>query len=100
MKDIEKPFENFRSSTHVNLFNILRESKLLPEELAESTTHALIDISESIETIYMQIIPEIIKCNAKEKEKIDALLFDLKQEFSHILYHIEDAKLEGLRYWE
>lgn len=92
--------ETFRKEEEKNLFKMLIDKKLLKKNNVESFVYALCEISESIEEIYGKIIPEILNYEKKTNDQLEGLISDLKTEFSHILYHIEDGKLYGLKYWE
>ncbi|MBX7066764.1 MAG: hypothetical protein K1X28_05995 [Parachlamydiales bacterium] len=74
---------------------IITNSGLLEVSEAETLMHALSDISESIEKIYTKIIPAIL-LNDRDKEKLQDLLWDVREEFRHIEYHINDANLNNL----
>jgi len=95
----ESNIKIFNKNDADKLFSVLTEKNVIGNELADATSHALYDISESIEKIFNNIIPSILVDN-ENPELLKKSYNDLKEEFSHILYHIEDAKLYGLKYWE
>jgi hypothetical protein len=92
--------ENFKKEGYKRLLHLFQESGIMIKEDSEAAIHGLIDISESIENIYSVILPKMVNLSSNEKIQIEELMDDLKMEFSHILYHIENGKLAGLRYWE
>ena len=71
------------------VFELIRSQNLMSLEQAEAFAHALHDVFESTEKIFHQIIPGIVQRKALSKED----LWELREEFRHILYHLEEAKL-------
>ncbi len=63
---------------------------------ADRLSHALIDIAGSVNEIYINILPAIFKIN--EKDKLAEALWNIKEEFRHIDYHIRYAELTDLFY--
>jgi hypothetical protein len=61
------------------------------ESEAERLSHGLLDIEESFNKIYNEIVPKLLSKNLKIDE-IDDLLLDIGEEFRHILYHINDSR--------
>ena len=56
----------------------------------DAIIHGLIDIHESFERIYINILPQLSK-DPTSKDVIQDLLWDLREEFRHIDYHIHDS---------
>lgn len=75
---------------------ILINSLKLKEEDADTLSHALMDISESLLKVYNNILPEVFI--EKDRQKLIELLWKLSEEFRHIQYHIDDADLTQLLY--
>lgn len=100
MKTKENYLQEFIISLHKDLLEIIIKRELMTKDAAEASIYALHDIAESIEEIYKDIIPKIIENRDNSKEYLNELILELKNEISHILYHIEDAKLYGLKYWD
>ena len=61
----------------------------------DTIVHALTDIEESFKKNYKAIIPNILNQDI-EIEEIQDLLWDVREEFRHIEYHIRDADLLNL----
>ncbi len=76
---------------HELFYTILKSIKIKSEEELDSYVHALIDIDESLVKIN-SLVDEIIK-NEKNTDLIREKLWDIREEFRHIEYHINDAKL-------
>jgi hypothetical protein len=74
------------------IYNILQKHKIYSDKDLDAYIHALVDIKESIDKIY-NIYLENITNNTESKEKIVDSIWDIREEFRHINYHIEDAKL-------
>jgi len=74
------------------IYNILKERNIIAHENLESYMHALIDIEESFINIYKIYLDEIIK-NEENTDFIKEKIWDIREEFRHIQYHINDAKL-------
>jgi|GEM_PF-2745018 len=88
--------EEFRENTHKTFYEILISKEILNQEDAEALEYALQDISESIEEIYSLIIPKILNNSNESKDFILNLLWDIRENFRHIQYHIDDGKLTSL----
>lgn len=78
------------------LFEILVGKKIITKDEAGAFTYALIDIAESVERIYFNIVPQILEKHTAKKEVLQDLFWDIREEFRHIQYHINDAKLTDL----
>jgi hypothetical protein len=76
------------------LTEILRLYNVLSPQETEAFVYALVEISESVSKVYSQIIPAILL--AKGPDALKDKIWDLREEFRHIQYHIDDAKLKEL----
>ena len=85
------PGRSFLEWDRERLFGLLVNSGLLPEERAEALVHALVDIGESISKIYGEQLPALLACRPGDAEAIQDKLWDLREEFRHVDYHIHDA---------
>jgi RNA-binding protein YlmH len=74
------------------LYEILKDNKIFQNEELDAYVHALVDIKEGIEKIINIHISDILN-NAQNKEIVKDKLGDIREEFRHIQYHIDDAKL-------
>jgi predicted nucleic acid-binding Zn-ribbon protein len=66
--------------------------KKIGKEENEALIHALVDIQDSFENIYNQILPKLTEEKLTEDEVRD-LLWDVREEFRHIKYHIQDSNI-------
>lgn len=82
-----------RKEIETKLLRILIEKNIQKKDEGEIFVFGLTEVAESIIEIYEILIPSIINSENKTQEEIEQLISDLKGEFSHILYHIEDSKL-------
>ena len=90
---------NFLSHFRENdekLHKIVQSRGLLNEERADAFIHALLDISESIEKVYGEIIPKLLKLKDSKDDDFNDVYWEIREEFRHILYHINDADLTEL----
>lgn len=71
------------------VFELICSQNLMSSEQAETFAHALTDVFESTEKVFHRIIPGIVQRKVLSKED----LWELREEFRHILYHLEEAKL-------
>ena len=78
------------------LFDILKNSNFFSKEDLESLMHALIDVEESFIKIYDVLIPNLLKLKNVDKELLQECLWDIREEFRHIYYHIHDSKITDL----
>lgn len=80
-----------------DIYNILPEKiinkKIMKKDEAVAWTYALGDIYESISRIYLKIIPKMLSDQCEDIEQIKDAIWDVREEFRHIQYHINDGKL-------
>ena len=76
------------------LENIL-EKKIYSNENSEALIYSLMEIEKSINIVYEKILPRVLK-NDITKQVILDMLWDIREEFRHIDYHIKDGKLLDL----
>lgn len=73
----------------------LMKSGVVDEEKIEALMHALVDVKESFEKIYKVILPQLVK-GKNTREQIQDLVWDIREEFRHIEYHIRDSDVLDL----
>ena len=81
------------------IVNSIRDSLIkienLDKEKTDALIHALVDIQESFEKIYKTLLPRLVK-EINTKERVQDLLWDIREEFRHIDYHIRDSDILDL----
>jgi hypothetical protein len=65
-------------------------------EAADALVHALVDIEESTSRIYGELLPELARVIDQSPDVFKEKLWDVREEFRHIAYHLHDAKLADL----
>jgi hypothetical protein len=78
------------------LFHVFKDKAEMNEEKSGAVSYALGDISSSVKTIYSLLIPRLLESEKLTKEEVLETLWDIRDEFRHIQYHIDDAKLTDL----
>ena len=78
------------------LFKLLEQKSSLKKKEIEALVYSLIEIKDSFEKIYNSIIPNMLKISGNNTELLQDLLWDLREEFRHIDYHIQDSKILDL----
>ena len=68
----------------------------MDREKADALVHALVDIEESVRKIYVELVPELVGTLDESPDAFKEKLWDIREEFRHIAYHIEDAGLVDL----
>lgn len=63
---------------------------------AEAIVHALTDIAESVDTVYRELLPKLLATLDRPHPEFQDALWDIREEFRHVAYHMEDAKLTEL----
>ncbi len=97
MSNSDGTFQKFRDIQADDLFKLIKARRLLEdEEAAEAVVHALIDISESVEKIYGELVPNILNASDSNADDLKDKLWDIREEFRHVEYHMKDAKLTEL----
>ena len=76
------------------LAGLLRQG--FDQEQAEALVHALVDIGESMEKLYATLLPELMNTLDQPSAVFKDKLWDIREEFRHIEYHLRDAKLTEL----
>ena len=62
------------------------------EDQADTLANAFIDIEESMRVIINELLPKFYLNNLKQEE-VENLIFEIGEEFRHIIYHIKDTKV-------
>lgn len=75
---------------------LLKQRKVVTPEQADAIGHALVDIAESIQRIYIELIPKVLNEQESSEEVFQDAVWDLREEFRHIDYHIQDSGLIDL----
>ena len=65
-------------------------------ERAEAIVYALVDIAESMEKVYGTLLPELLAVLDRPSAEFKDKLWDIREEFRHVEYHIHDAELTDL----
>jgi hypothetical protein len=92
---VKKPLDaihEFRTSSATELLELLKCRQVLPEEQSEAVVHALVDIGEAVEKLYCDLIPKIIN-DTDGGTLLQDHLWDVREEFRHIDYHLHDSNL-------
>lgn len=79
---------------NTELYSKLEEAAIFKKEKLDSFIHSLVDIKASIDEIYNVYIPILLKNNSREL--LEETIWDIREEFRHINYHIEDANLTDI----
>ncbi len=87
--------KDFQDKKYLLLENLLKNHTSMSEEEIESVLFGLVEISESLLKIYLNIIPSIIENKDINKDELEDLLCELRTQFRHIEYHINDGKLSN-----
>jgi len=80
-----------RLATLLNSLEVVTNSNTADHDEAWAIAHGLTDIRESFEKIYGEFLPKLQA--GPPAEDLTNVLFDIREEFRHILYHINDMKL-------
>lgn len=68
----------------------------LDGDKADTLSNSLTDISKSMYKIYGVLLPKLY--SIADRDELVELLWDIKEEFRHVDYHIKDAALDELHY--
>jgi hypothetical protein len=68
-----------------------RDGKTVEQEAMEIAT-GLVDIKESADRLFTDLVPRLLKVPSN-RDAADDFLNEIGEEYRHILYHIRDAKL-------
>lgn len=86
----------FQATAHRDLLRLVKSRRLLSEIEAEAAVYALVEIAESIEKVYCRLIPDILSHSDAPGDALKEKLWDVREEFRHIDYHIHDGRLTEL----
>jgi hypothetical protein len=84
---------NFILENIDRLLLLLRENGGMSAEGADAAVHALIDISQSMDQIYEQLVPALLSPNTTTAAGIKDKIWDLREELRHVDYHVHDSGL-------
>lgn len=76
------------------LYPKLERDKIFDKEKLDSFVHSLADIRESTNKIYEKYIPQLLE--NKNLEELENVIWDIREEFRHIEYHMNDAELTDI----
>lgn len=57
----------------------------------EALVHALVDIRSSLVRVYGQLLPELTRDAIRTPEVLRDQIWELREEFRHIEYHLKDG---------
>jgi hypothetical protein len=75
------------------LSRLLVSLRVSLEEQAGTLAHAFLDVYESVQEVYGSLIPQLLGDHEASHESVRELLWDVREQFRHIDYHIHDAEL-------
>lgn len=87
---------DFRADKGEKLFHLLVTRQVLTKEEAEAAVYALLDIAGSVEKVYREVVPKILSNPDAPIEELQELVWDIREEFRHVDYHIHDGGLLDL----
>lgn len=82
------------NNLNTELYTKLEKAEIFKKDKLDSFIHSLVDIKNSIDEIYNVYIPILLK--NESKELLEETIWDIREEFRHINYHIEDANLTNI----
>lgn len=68
----------------------------LERNRAEAVVHAIVDIDESVRRVAESLVPRLIEAAGAKDEEFKERLWDIREEFRHVEYHLRDAGLVDL----
>ena len=86
----------FPDSQAEKLLALLSARSVLPGRDHEAIVHALTDIAASVEKVYGEMLPVLLSDPTVATEALQDTLWDIREEFRHIQYHIDDGALTDL----
>ena len=84
-KKVATIIENLHKSRKVNSYNMEHENE------SETLAHCFLDIEESCKVMINELFPKLLSDSINEDD-VDEILYDIGEEFRHVLYHIKDPK--------
>jgi len=73
------------------LYQKLKKDSIFEKDKLDAFVHSMVDIKESTDKIYNKYIPKLLE--TKSTEELEETIWDIREEFRHINYHINDADL-------
>ncbi len=87
---------DFRTAKADRLLDLLVAEEIASQEDAAAVVYALVEIAESVEMVYGKLLPKILNESNAGQTSIKEQIWDLREEFRHIDYHIHDGRLTEL----
>ncbi len=82
-----------KEQDYEDILKLLTKQKIMNKLEAEAWCYALREIEQSINKIYIEILPKF-QLYSSDPEKIQDIVWDIREEFRHIQYHIDDGNLK------
>lgn len=76
------------------LYPKLEKDNIFDKSKLDAFVHSLADIQESMNKVYSKYIPKLLE--DKSLENLEEIVWDIREEFRHIEYHINDADLTNI----
>jgi hypothetical protein len=73
------------------LLDMLKKNPRFSQEQAEALVHAMVDIAESMNKVYGEVLPRLLSEPNASADVLQDRIWDLREEFRHIDYHVHDS---------
>ena len=83
----------FTKNSREAILKLLIQRKIMSEEEADTFTHALLDIHESVTEIYDDFLPQLLNVFERSSADLYDIFAEIREACRHIGYHLHDAKL-------
>ena len=83
----------FTRTNAVELMHILQDREIMSSQQAEAVAYAFLDVFESIGKVYRELLPSLLSDSAAPSDALKERIWDIREEFRDIDYHIHDAAL-------
>ncbi|OGN60011.1 MAG: hypothetical protein A3F40_03300 [Chlamydiae bacterium RIFCSPHIGHO2_12_FULL_27_8] len=77
------------------LYEKIIKKKIYSDEYSEALVYSLMEIEKSLKLVYRELLPILLENNFP-KDVFIKKLWDIREEFRHIDYHIKDGNLLDL----
>ena len=91
-----EPAPRFPDGQADKLLAVLSARPVLPGRDHEAIVHTLTDIAASGQKVYGELLPELLSDPSVATEALQDTLWDIREEFRHIQYHIDDGARNDL----
>jgi hypothetical protein len=85
------PIEGMQDQQIETLLTLFKRKPSISQEQAEALVHALVDIANSMNKLYGEILPRLLSEPGASADVLADRIWDIREELRHVDYHLHDS---------